>query len=319
MRPDYTGMFNRFFSNQRRMSSTYKPVFLRALLDVGDLHDARKAKGLAGRQWLEIRDGSLLVDLNFIAVRFAKYYWDMEYSFRLRQSHDPNDANITRLVRAAHRDGRKPPTVKRLASEEMGGFRAKVIAKSIRPEVLVHLLNDMDGLYRKVDANTVSLDGSVIKFLHDHKIMLRNGINNALTRYLERINRLTPQIANKVDYIPGPRPQLDAKMRLLLMKWQDSRCFYCGRAVSTWHVDHVIPYNFVFATDLYNCTLACRQCNCQKSDMLPDRDLFCGVVERNGGITEYLDLQKTTYDEEAYVHLYETCKSEYHTGPLFSR
>ena len=113
--------------------------------------------------------------------------------------------------------------------------------------------------------------------------MLRNGINNALTRYPERINRLTPQIANKVDCIAGPKPQLDAELRVLLRKWQDSRCFYCGREVSGGHMDHVIPYNFVFATDLYNCTLACQQCNCQKSDMLPERDLFTGWWSETAG------------------------------------
>ena len=164
MHPDYTGMLNRFFSSQRRMSSTYKPVFLRALLDVGDLYEAKKGKRVDGKTVVGAQGRSLLVDLNFIAVRFARYYWDMEYSFRLRQSQDPNDANITRLVRAVHRNRKKPPTIKDLSSEKMGDFRSKVIAKSIRPEVLVHLLNDMNGFYRKVDANTVSLDESIVKF-----------------------------------------------------------------------------------------------------------------------------------------------------------
>ena len=121
------------------MSSTYKPVFLRALLDIGDLYDSDKSKNLIGSQWLRYEGDQILIDLNFIAARFAKYYWDMEYSFRLRQSQDPQDVNVTRLIKEIHEPGKKPPTVKELSSDNMQVFRTSVINKSIKREVLVSL------------------------------------------------------------------------------------------------------------------------------------------------------------------------------------
>ena len=300
------------------MSSTYKPVFLRALLDVGDLHDLENAKKLIGGQWLERKDGKILVDLNFIAIRFAKYYWDMEYSFRLKQSQDPQDANITRLIRAIHEPGKKPPTIKELSTKKMGDFRAKVINRSIKPEVLVHLRTDMKGLYEKTDANAISLDAGIIEFLHTHKIVLRKGLSNVLAKYLEKLNRMTPQIANKIDCESRNRCPLKAEIQLAMRKWQKSRCFYCSKEFQRAQVDHVIPYNYVFATYAYNCALACQQCNCTKSDMLPNEELFCAILERNKGIADYLKATNLSYNEKSYIRLFDACVEEYNNDRFFS-
>ncbi len=300
------------------MSSTYKPVFLRAILDIGDLHDSETKQGLVGGQWLERKDGKILVDLNFIAIRFAKYYWDMEYSFHLRQSQDPQDANITRFIKEIHDPQKKPPTIKELSSDEMEHFRNKVIAKSIRPEVLVWLLTDMDGFYKKIDSKIISLDEDVIEFLHMHKSILKKGLNNSLAKYLEKLNRMTPQIANKIDNGLKNRTILKTEIQLWLNKQQDSKCFYCKNKLDRPHVDHVIPYNYVFSTDPYNCALTCQQCNCTKSDMLPHKDLFDNIIERNREITDYLKKINSQYDEKSYLRLFDTCAEEYNAGRYFS-
>lgn len=311
-------MFNRFFSKEGRMASTYKPVFLRAILDIGDLYDSRTAQKLVGNQWLERKDGKVFVDLNFVAVRFAKYYWDMEYSFRLRQSQDPQDANITRLIKSIHDPQKKPPTIDELSSDKMEQFRAKVITKSIKPEVLVHLLTDMKGFYKKTDSKIIALDEDVIEFLHTHKILLKKGINSSLAKYLEKLNRMTPQIANKIDNELKSRISLKAEIQLWMNQQQDSRCFYCEQKFQRPHVDHVIPFNYVFSTDPYNCTLACQQCNCTKSDMLPHKDLFNNIIERNREITDYLNTVNSQYNEKSYLRLFEMCAEEYNAGKYFS-
>ena len=318
MSEKYLQMFDRFFNNVGRMSSTYKPVFLRALLDVGDLHDPAKGKRLIGNQWLEHKNGKLILDLNFIATRFAKYYWDMEYSFRLRQSQDPQDANITRLIKNIHESGEKPPTLEELASETMGHFRKQVINRSIKPEVLVHLLTDMQGLYKKTDSRTIEFDDDVIAFLHTYKILLKRGLTDVLAKYLEKLNRMTPQISNKIDSNDKKRQALNAEIQVSMGKWQDSKCFYCERTLKRTHVDHVIPYNYVFTTDAYNCTLACQQCNCEKSDMLPEKDIFNKVIERNDIINEYLRGLNEQYNRESYERLFDTCVEEYNGDAFFA-
>lgn len=316
MPKDYLAMFNRFIRNSNRMASTYKPVFLRALLDVGDLHDPNKAKKLVGRQWLEERDGKLVLDLNFIAARFAKYYWDMEYGFRLRQSQDRQDANITRLIRDIHDPEKKPPTIEELAAGRMDGFRKVVINKSIKREVLVHLKTDMANLYTKTSSTTIELDYDVVEFFHTHKTILSKGITGVMAKYLEKLNRMTPQIANKIDSVKATRPQLHSSMEVRMQGLQDSKCFYCGRDYGKYHVDHVIPFNYVFATDPYNCTLACQQCNCTKSDRLPVREIFTKVLERNQTIIEHIR-KITDYSEKSYMLLFDSCLVEYNRDDQF--
>ena len=75
----YIRMFNRFFE-KGKMAGTYKAVFLRALTDIGKYH----RDDLIGKQWIHHDGDEVQLDLDFIASRLAKYYWDMEIAFGMR-------------------------------------------------------------------------------------------------------------------------------------------------------------------------------------------------------------------------------------------
>ena len=196
---DYSKMFEHLFTKSVNMSSTYKPVFLRALLDVGDLADS--GKKLIGSEWLRQENGRLLVDLNFIAARFAKYYWDMEYSFHLRQAQGKSDAKINTLIKERAKFMKNPPTVARLASPDMADFRKKVIGSSLRM-VLEHLPTDMPDLYRK-EGSIIKCDADLIEYLHENKAELRDRLNGMTVKYLQKINPNVPVIFNKLDACAG--------------------------------------------------------------------------------------------------------------------
>jgi len=52
-------------------------------MDLGDYNEQNIAK-LLGYQWIKgTTPDKLQVELDFLAIRFAKYYWDMYYRFRL--------------------------------------------------------------------------------------------------------------------------------------------------------------------------------------------------------------------------------------------
>ncbi len=322
MTTGYLEMFAEFFTKRVKMSSTYKPILLRSLLDIGDLDDPKRSDGLVGREWLERKDGRLIVDLNFVAARFAKYYWDMKYSFKMRQSQSPKDANIVRMIEECHGGRKKPPTVQELAGDEMADFRKKVITKSIKPQPLRYLLTDMPKFYERTAPNVISFDEGIVPFMHRHRTILRKGINNVLTKYLERVNRSTPSIANKVDCETAGRIQLPRKMRDFIQAKHGFRCFYCQKRLDSGrcqHIDHVIPYNYVFSTVPYNCVLACQRCNCVKSDRLPEREIFDGVLERNDNIKEEMFRSfESVYEEGAYRRLFESCADEYNGNDFFT-
>lgn len=183
---DYAAMFNRFFGDAR-LSSTYKPVLVAALVDISD--EGTGARLLARGEWARREGDRIRVDLNLVAALFARFYWDMAAGLGLRHMSprmaDPDDPDRDVAIgdpikeelekekrREAYRDmadadgdlagggaeeprdrgrrapaGDKPPTLKELASDGMAGFRKRVIDDAIKPEALRHLLTDMEGIY----------------------------------------------------------------------------------------------------------------------------------------------------------------------------
>ena len=177
-RANYAGMFNKFFEKPD-MVSTYKPVFLGALVDIAA---GKTGAPSAVKKGMRPDDagGRVRIDLDLVAVPFAGFYWDMVAAFNPRHTParmaDPDDPGrdiaivglindeITRMKeeearrgigggvgagREGSRAGRRrgggirasgrPPTPRRLASGGMAEFRKKVVSRSIKPEVLKHL------------------------------------------------------------------------------------------------------------------------------------------------------------------------------------
>ena len=116
----FIGMFDSFFRHGV-MISTYKAVFLRSFIDIGRYED----DGLVGKQWIHNDGETIKLDLDFIAIRFAKYYWDMEASFKMRHTpermadhnHPEKDINIIRIIHDKIADIRRKDII--IATEKM--------------------------------------------------------------------------------------------------------------------------------------------------------------------------------------------------------
>ena len=222
----YIELFNNFIKS-RNMSSTYKPVFLLALTDLGKYGD----EDLVGSH-LIYRDGDkVILDLNFVCVRFAIYYWDMEVAFKMR--HMPlrvddvykpqKDVLIVGLIRKeasdiarrklrqatnepnsenplGERDGAglkaqsvlgdlQPPTLEELASDDMEGFRHDVIRYAMC-DVLDKLTNDMPYLYEhKSKEKQIVLDSEIIEFFKEFSPMINHALNFILAEHFRRTTR----------------------------------------------------------------------------------------------------------------------------------
>ena len=92
----YLIRFNAFF-NREKLSSTYKPVFLKSLLAISEYDENNTVKSV-GHHWITKKDGKVKVDLNFIALNYIKQYWEFLFKVKLRQSHSPLDANINNIL-----------------------------------------------------------------------------------------------------------------------------------------------------------------------------------------------------------------------------
>lgn len=327
------------------MTSVYKPLLLRALLD-----SARAVSNpdVPGAEWVEQRpDGRVSVNLDFVASRMAKYCWDMHYGFRLRQSHAGMNADIIRVI-AKHcgagtaEAGRpaelqKPPSLAVLAGGDMARLRGDVARRCIRKQVLWRLPVDLPGLYETDGregegegagaASTIILGAGAAEYMRAHRAQIRDALNHALATYLERINVMTPLVASKVDHDAhalgaARRQPLAPAARRGMIGWQGRRCFYCEYSLGPDagrpdHVDHVVPFKFVYTTYAYNCVVACQECNCAKSDRLPERAMFDAVLERNddeGKKRVLLARAVPGYTRDSYDRLFDACNSEYNGG-----
>ena len=321
------------FARDRKLSSTYKPVFLKSLLDLGDYKEGGSNDGLVGSEWIRVQGKKVIVDLNFIATRFLKYYWDMEYGFKFRQSSDWNDANIRKIIRriAVNKD-KKPPTREQIANGENAELRKEVIRRSIKPEVMKHILTPMPDFFEKVEGRPMSIkfDRNIIGFLSRHRDTILSIINHKLVVELEKYNSMTPRIATKVSYEHTVRPPIPKDDKdLVLWSQGNDCCFYCTEPRNETHFDHVIPYNHVGSHDVYNIVASCQECNCAKHDKLPTDDLFDKVVGRNNRLKSMIDPDKPInssvmdpdilamlgkmkeYAEDTYREEYKRCERVY--------
>lgn len=305
----YLTRFNSFFNNEK-LSSTYKPVFLNSLLDISNYNIDFTGRRLIGHQWLEKNGEQLCIDLNFIAIRYIKYYWEFLFKFKLKQSHSPLDANINTILRNVNNEP-KTPSLEQLATNKFQKLRKEVINKSIKPEVLIHLDPVGDLYMRNERNNSITVDKSLIDFFKNHKAILLAALNFMITRYLEKIN-FVPRIAEKVVG-SIPRTHLNNREKTILLGFHDC-CFYCqAKSQRGYHMDHVIPFNYLYQTEIFNIVLACNTCNSSKNDRLPTLEIFERVIERNKKL-----ISRRDYTDEWYRKLYGACIDSYHgSRPFF--
>jgi len=334
---DYFQNFTSFL-NSYSTAGTYQFVFLKSLLYLPEEIDGKKRQWGNKKGWIKKNGNTTEVDLQFLAIPFMKYYWDMFYKFRLVQSaaknqHGDEDINIHKLF--VEKKGKKtiekkpPKHLKDLEHDVYEPMRKSVVKKSMR-EVL-RALNDK-GFWKKIpqtkrDPKTKRKSGYLttksltfyqdqIDFFRKYRTILDTAINFELTRHLEKINPYNRNIAKAV-LIEIPRGNLRKKENdEYIKKYKKSKnftCFYCkckkkvGKGEPA--RDHVIPFDFVLSDELYNSVPSCKACNSEKSNKLPHRKILDAVIIRNREIKN-----KDNYTEKEYRKLYNHCKDVYSKG-----
>lgn len=230
---NYAEMFDGFFRHTH-MSATYKPMFVRALADIGGYGQ----DDLVGKRWIR-RDGNRVrLDLDFVAARLAKYYWDMEAAFAMRHmpermadhKNPQHDIDIVKFVREEEKGRRKkamekiidgmdndtlhnperasqetesvwrinPPTLKELAADDMAEFRTRVVRAM--DQVLEHLPTDMPDLYTwNREGRYIEFDADLIDFMKDSMHTVKKASCYLLACRLEQVNPAARLIATMIS------------------------------------------------------------------------------------------------------------------------
>ena len=236
------------------------------------------------------------IPYTYFASKFLKYYWYQEYKFRMKQDFRVNSKPkvITALNDVF---GASPPTdFKLLDPDDVKKAEEKILctvfgrAKSKTSLVIPKFQSIPDGKYVKSsnafydyddDRKILSLKPKAFRFLRYNHGILSKAVLAEWAKFLEKINHTLPRLVAKIEQDGTKRGPLTEYRKLFSEYAPD--CFYCGSRLERdyTHVDHFIPWSYIFDDNAWNFVLACQECNCKKSDSLPQIEFRDLLLERN--------------------------------------
>jgi len=282
------------------MVSTYKPMFLKSLLDLGDFKENE------GSQWVKNDGDNLIVDLEFIAVRFIYFCHPLYYKFKLKQQFGTMTILSYKIFEEFKIFHIKNKVSKAEFSKDIFNEpRKRLVKDGIYPTVFKLLLKDCDIYARIKRQQCFKISKENVKYLSEHKNQLTKALNHELSLFLGKFNN-SPNIPAKLEEIQK-RPSLNKKDSLENIKLENFRCFYCGKKEEKFAQDHFIPWNFVYSTEKYNMVPACVKCNGSKHDKLTSKEFLEKIIRRN----KKLKLSEG-YSESNMRNEWENCRLGYH-------
>ena len=312
--------FITILSKQTSKSNTYKFALARFLLD----HSHK-------------RDSSSTVSFQDIAKKFLKYYWHQECKYRIRQNHDPNNhPSVVKVIREVFEeemvDGYIPDYFKNMPPEKIknaeeqirkrvfgSGKKSQVVPRFQRlkgqpPDRNLHIRGTGDFYDYDVPSGQLEIKPEALSFFNNNYNVLMKAVLLEWSRFLEKINTL-PRIIEKVESEEVKRRRLTEYEKIFC---DQSDCFYCDRRLDDLqiHVDHFIPWSYIFEDEPWNLVLACERCNLRKSNLLAPPNFRNDLIDRNRDYqneipklkTSLLSLDAENNWEPVIKHHYNNCK-----------
>jgi len=313
LRDDFISILTRGSKN-----NTYKFALARFLLEHSQKRD------LAYIENKKKNNENEVVSFQDIANKFLKYYWHQECKYRIRQNYnDKKPPSVIVVIREVFGEGyipnwggAKPKQIKR-AQEKIRekvfgtGYKSQVVPRfqKLKGQQDRHPFYDYD-----IQNGRLEIKPEALEFFHLNNKVLMKAVFLEWCKFLEKINTL-PRLIAKVQSEVVKRKSL-AHYRKIFRDQKD--CFYCHRELDErlTHVDHFIPWAYIFGDESWNLVLACQQCNLTKSDSLPNLEFRADLIKRNKDHQDeikqlkdsLLRLNAENKWEPEIIHHYDNCK-----------
>lgn len=150
------------------------------------------------------------------------------------------------------------------------------------------------------DKKFILLEKNSILYLKDNYELLHKALILEWAKFLEKTN-FTPKLIAKIEHLgETKRNSLNKYKKILLEIDNDKKCFYCDCDLNEndIHVDHFIPWSYVYDDELWNLVLSCSTCNLKKSDYLASENSLIKIQTRN----ERFNLIQINKDITEYYH-----------------
>ncbi len=266
-----------------KKDNTYKFTLAKSLLDY-----CRENAGGAVR--------THEISYEYLSAKFLRYYWYQEYKFKMKQDfHVRGKPKVIRAINEVF--GSNPPgDFELLDNNDIERARQKIQrtvfghARSKTSLVVPRFQNVPSGsgvMEARAfydyddDAQKIYLRPEAFEFLRTNDALLSRVVLAEWARYLEKVNHALPRLVAKIDQDSTARGSLLEYKRMYFE--HTDHCFYCGGRLERGgiHVDHFIPWSYIFEDSAWNLVLACKECNCKKSSSLPHEEFRDILIRRN--------------------------------------
>lgn len=316
--------FNQIITKGRK-DNTYKFALARFLLDYSNTLDNEYIQNKIKENKVEV------VDYQQIANKFLSYYWHQECKYRIRQNfNDQKPPSIITIIRNNFGTNYIPNSFGDMPKDKVIKaqleIRKKVFGseKNKTSQVVPRFQNIKEGSSTKRmqvfydyddESSQLYIKPQALEFFNQNYSILLKLVILEWARFLEKVNTL-PRLIAKIESAEAKRGALRKYVKI----FKDFKhCFYCNSSLDmeTTHVDHFIPWSYVFEDESWNLVLSCSKCNSRKNDSLAGRSFLEELIRRNeryqDKITELkrslLKLDAGKGWEREIEHHYENCKS----------
>ncbi len=159
------------------------------------------------------------------------------------------------------------------ATELQGLSESKVNAAIIQLAAQHHGQLGRAAIYRFEGPHNKAIffDHHWLAYLRDHNRILREYTLWHLARYLQKRNPNVPALIHKLEYQPAERDQNAARKLWTpyLQAHPTTTCIYSGQSLSTFAIDHFLPWSFVVHNDIWNTIPIPKTVNSQKGNRIP--------------------------------------------------
>jgi len=254
-----------------RKDNTYKFALARFLLDYSRELDGDHVKKLSKNEFIPYEK---------LAAAFLRYFWHQECKYKIKQNHfSTKPPSVIRIIREIFGTKYIPDFFNEIPKEKIEQaqklIRQEVFGReeSKKSIVVPRFQKIMEGttakqnkvFYNYDEKGIMVFPKSVIFFRQNYTLLFKLVILE-WAKFLEKMNS-TPKLISKIESDEVTRHALSKYLRI----YKDFKdCFYCKNPLvkGAIHVDHFIPWSYLFEDSAWNLVLSCDKCNLKKHDSL---------------------------------------------------
>ena len=270
--------------NKSSKDNTYKFALMKFLLDYANQHKE-----------------STQISYITIAEKFLEYYWYQECKYKLKQDFKKKKLpTVIQIIREHCGTDYIPESYAKYFdkhSKKRETMTKEILSKSLHDVIPrlqsngvfefyqhFHTLSPSKKKFRlpPKDKRYIILTAEAHHFFKENYNELSKLLIFEWAKFLERTN-FTPRLISKIEDLGLQKRNSLTKFRNILLEQTDAHCFYCNTPLATKkiHVDHFIPWSYLYEDAIWNLVLSCEACNLKKSDHLPPEKCLQKLEDRN--------------------------------------